>query len=201
MKCLTWRHSFCISEVSPEEAKAIFNKLILQAGFGVVGFMEHHFSADSPYGSYAATWVLAESHFTLRIFPRKGIIYCEVSSCILGKYVEFLGLVEPMMVSTTKLEFWSHQLTVSQTDGERLKGILNRLIPKATFKIVKFAECIFPGGGGTYTWLGEDSHLNAHTFPEDGKSVIEVGSFNRGRYLLMIRMLDEESIKKMSLMA
>lgn len=196
MKCLTWRHFFCISEVLPEEAKEIFDKLILQAGFGIVGFMEHYL-IDSSYGSYVATWVLAESHFTLRIFPKRGLVFCEVSSCIRSKYVKFLGLVEPMSVSTTELEFLSHQHTTFRTGQKDLKEIFGQLLPKATFRVVGFAEYIFPGDGCTLSWAGDDFHINIHTFPEDRKSDIEVTSFNRGRFFMLIRMLDEQSIKKM----
>jgi S-adenosylmethionine decarboxylase len=200
MKCLIWTHSFCISETDQNEVRTIFDNLIREAGFGIVGFMEHYFSTDGIRGSYVATWVLAESHFTLRIFPNKEMTYCEISSCNRDKYAVFLKLVELITVSTTKLEFWSYKVTISLTDQKKLQEIFSRLLPKATFRVVGFAEYVFPGDGCTLAWLGEDWHLNIHTFPEDGKSDVEVGSFSRGRYCMMIKMLDEESIKKMSIM-
>jgi S-adenosylmethionine decarboxylase len=195
MKCLVWRHSFHISETDPEKIKEIFDNFLLKAKFVVVGFTEYHL--DSSYGCHAATWVLAESHFAFRIFPKEGITYCEISSCIRSKYVAFLGLVEPMSVSTTEVGFLQHQHTTVRTGQKDLKEIFGQLLPKATFRVVGFAEYIFPGDGCTLSWTGDDFHINIHTFPEDRKSVIEVTSFNRGRFFMLIRMLDEPSIKKM----
>lgn len=199
MKCQIWPHRFYVSETDPDVVREIFNNFIREAKFGVVDFIYHNFPDSNCYGKYAATWVLEESHFALRTFPKKGITHCRISSCNREKFFRFLEVVEPMLVSTTKLGAWSHQLTVSQTDREDILNIFSRLIPKATFRVEEFTEYIFPGdgSGSTMSWIGTDWDLNIHTFPEDGKSDIETDGFNLGRFKMFVNMLDEESMKKM----
>jgi S-adenosylmethionine decarboxylase len=60
-------------------------KALREAGYGIVGFCEHHFS---PQG-YTCTWLLSESHCALHTFPEEGRSYIELSGCSEEKSAAF----------------------------------------------------------------------------------------------------------------
>lgn len=60
--------------------------LVVNAGFTVLNFMEHHFD---PQG-YTAVWLLAESHCALHTFPEEEKSYIEISSCNTDLFVNFV---------------------------------------------------------------------------------------------------------------
>jgi S-adenosylmethionine/arginine decarboxylase-like enzyme len=91
MKARIWNHRSWVAEVSHRELHALFDPMLRQAGFGLVGFSDAHFQ---PHG-YTAVWILAESHFALHTFPEEGRTYCELSSCNLEKFVALIELIEP----------------------------------------------------------------------------------------------------------
>ena len=66
-----------ISETHAANLKKVFDNLLKQAGYGVVGFTEHHFS---PQG-YTALWLLSESHLAVHTFPEEQKTYAELSGC------------------------------------------------------------------------------------------------------------------------
>ena len=185
MKCLIWRHPFWILETDPKRVVGLFNKWLREAGFGVVGFTLKYL-VGGEYGSYAAVYILAESHFAVRIFPK--MTYCEISSCNRNKYSGLIELVEPDSISTTQ-EFWFHQSVISETDPDKLRSTYNRLIGKAMFEVIDFQEYHFPENGYTASWILREGHLTIHTFPEDGKTHCEMTSFIRTKHQLLVRML------------
>lgn len=91
MKARIWNHRSWVAEVGHRELRALFDAMLRQAGFGLVGFSDAHFQ---PHG-YTAVWILAESHFALHTFPEEGRTYCELSSCNLEKFVALIELIEP----------------------------------------------------------------------------------------------------------
>jgi len=66
-----------IKETESHRLKADFDNLLKEAGYGIVGFNEHHFS---PQG-YTAIWLLSESHLAVHTFPEEGKCYVELSGC------------------------------------------------------------------------------------------------------------------------
>jgi S-adenosylmethionine decarboxylase len=52
-------------------------------------------------------------------------------------------------------------------------------LKEAGFTILLFNEHHFPEQGYTCFWLLGESHLAIHTFPESGKSYIELSSCNK----------------------
>jgi S-adenosylmethionine/arginine decarboxylase-like enzyme len=66
-----------IFETNPSTLKKAFDQLLQKAGYGVVGFNEHHFS---PQG-YTALWLLSESHLAVHSFPEENKTYVELSGC------------------------------------------------------------------------------------------------------------------------
>ncbi|MEP1094824.1 MAG: S-adenosylmethionine decarboxylase [Cyclobacteriaceae bacterium] len=72
-----------------EKLKPATEKLVVESGFTVLNFMEHHFE---PQG-YTAIWLLAESHCALHTFPEQEKSYIELSSCNVQMYDNFLRLL------------------------------------------------------------------------------------------------------------
>lgn len=73
-----------------EKLKYATEKLISDAGFTILNFVEHYFE---PQG-YTAIWLLAESHCALHTFPEENKSYLELSSCNLQMYNEFIALLD-----------------------------------------------------------------------------------------------------------
>jgi S-adenosylmethionine decarboxylase len=69
--------------------------------------------------------------------------------------------------------FWSDCI-----EPDALKEKYGRLLKESGFSIVLFNEHHFPEKGYTCFWLLGESHLAIHTFPEGGKSYIELSSCN-----------------------
>lgn len=70
----------------PNLLKTEIEAIVVESGFTVLNFMEHHFE---PQG-YTAMWLLAESHCALHTFPEEGKSYIEISSCNTDLFVNFV---------------------------------------------------------------------------------------------------------------
>jgi S-adenosylmethionine/arginine decarboxylase-like enzyme len=81
-----WSNSGWITETNPEILKNKYDKKLEEAGFKVIGFIEHFFE---PQG-YTALWLLSESHFALHTFPENNSTYYELSSCINTQFDKFI---------------------------------------------------------------------------------------------------------------
>jgi len=66
--------------------KSRIEEMLREAGYGIVGFCEHHFQ---PQG-YTCTWLLSESHCALHTFPEEGRSYIELSGCSESKNQHFV---------------------------------------------------------------------------------------------------------------
>jgi len=80
-----WNKNFWIEETDPKQLKQRFEKLLIDSGFGICGFMEYHFE---PFG-YSSIWLLSESHLAIHTFPERNKTYIELSSCVKKQYDEF----------------------------------------------------------------------------------------------------------------
>lgn len=79
-------HSEWIRDTDPHTLRKNFERLLIRSGFGILNFMDHHFS---PQG-YTCIWLLEESHFAIHTFPEEGKTYIELSSCSREMYDQFL---------------------------------------------------------------------------------------------------------------
>ena len=86
MKAQIDNYSCWIDEIDPTTLVNKFERILQDAGFGLLNFMEHHFE---PQG-YTAIWLLAESHFAIHAFPEEHKTYIELSSCNLEMYHNFI---------------------------------------------------------------------------------------------------------------
>lgn len=83
-------YSTWIRETDPERLKEIFVPMLKESGFGILNFMEHHFS---PQG-YTGIWLIEESHFAVHTFPEEDKTYIQLSSCNREMYFNFLAKME-----------------------------------------------------------------------------------------------------------
>lgn len=90
MKARIWNDSGWIKETDPDILKAKFDEILKEAGFKILGVLEHRFKPQR----YTALWLLAESHFAVHTFPEFGRAYYEISSCNREYFVKILESLE-----------------------------------------------------------------------------------------------------------
>ena len=95
MRPKIWNHSLMIPQASPSKLRPLFDALLSGATFSVLNFSEYHFR---PYG-WTALWLLGESHLAIHTFPEHGTAYVELSSCMLDKYIHFVGALETWLLA------------------------------------------------------------------------------------------------------
>ncbi|MFT7680883.1 MAG: S-adenosylmethionine decarboxylase [Moritella dasanensis] len=64
----------------------------------------------------------------------------------------------------------------SSCDSEALKAVISADLNRAGFTVLNFVEHYFQPQGYTALWLLAESHAAVHTFPEQGKSYVELSS-------------------------
>lgn len=78
----------------------------------------------------------------------------------------------------TEAKIYSFKNWIENIDPDFLKVKYKEALEQAGFTILQFSEHYFPIQGYTCFWLLGESHLAIHTFPEEGKSYIELSSCN-----------------------
>jgi S-adenosylmethionine decarboxylase len=71
---------------------------------------------------------------------------------------------------------WHKNYWITETDPKILKADFDIRLKAAGFGICDFMEKHFEPYGYTAIWLLSESHLAVHTFPEEGKSYVELSS-------------------------
>jgi S-adenosylmethionine decarboxylase len=79
----------------------------------------------------------------------------------------------------TEANIYSHKFWTICTEPKELRETFERFLKEVDFTIVLFNEHHFTEQGYTCFWLLGESHLAIHTFPESGKSYIELSSCNK----------------------
>jgi S-adenosylmethionine decarboxylase len=74
---------------------------------------------------------------------------------------------------------YNHQFWSACIEPTELVTTYENYLREAGFTILLFNEHHFPKKGYTCFWLLGESHLAIHTFPESGKSYIELSSCNQ----------------------
>lgn len=90
---------------------------------------------------------------------------------------------------------WNDSTWIRITDPEAVKAALGGVLNSCGFSVLNFMEHHFEPQGYTAIWLLGESHLAVHTFPEHGKSYVELSSCNRHKhckYLLLLDCLEVE---------
>ena len=90
----------------------------------------------------------------------------------------------------TKAHIYNHTFWSNCCDPNILKKTYKTLLKDSGFSIILFNEHHFPKQGYTCFWLLGESHLAIHTFPESGKSYIELSSCNKEKLDFFITLLE-----------
>ena len=77
----------------------------------------------------------------------------------------------------------SYSAWIPGFEPSKLKPVLEECLKNAGFTILNFMEHRFQPVGFTAIWLLAESHFAMHTFPEEGKTYIELASCNRQMYV------------------
>jgi S-adenosylmethionine decarboxylase len=83
------------------------------------------------------------------------------------------------MYKHTEANIYSRKFWTVCTEPEELRNTFERVLKEVDFTIVLFNEHHFTAQGYTCFWLLGESHLAIHTFPESGKSYVELSSCNK----------------------
>ena len=86
---------------------------------------------------------------------------------------------------------YNHRTWISLTDPEPLVTTLENWMQIADFHVVNSVIHHFEPQGFTALWLLQESHLAVHTFPEHGKTYLEISSCNQGKNDHFVNLLQQ----------
>lgn len=78
------------------------------------------------------------------------------------------------MKTPVKTTIYHYQAWLAYQDPAQVTPILEQMLQNAGYRIVGFTEHHFSPQGYTCLWLLAESHLALHTFPEEGRSYLEL---------------------------
>lgn len=81
-----------------------------------------------------------------------------------------------------KAKIWNKTMWIKQCEPALLKSKFSDLLYTSGFNVINFQQHFFYPIGWTGLWLLGESHLAIHTFPEEGKSYLELSSCNKEKY-------------------
>ena len=82
---------------------------------------------------------------------------------------------------------WNNSTWISECDPDKLKKYFEETLGECGFKILQYIEYKVTPQGFTAIWLLGESHFAIHTFPEFGKTYIELSSCNEDYYIKYIQ--------------
>ena len=89
-----------------------------------------------------------------------------------------------------KAEIYNHQQWITETDSFELFTTYNQLLRDSGFTVLGFVEHHFDPQGWTGLWLLAESHFALHTFPEEGKTYLELSSCNEMKQIIFVSGLE-----------
>ena len=78
---------------------------------------------------------------------------------------------------------FNYQNWVEETNPFELRKKYDNQLKESRFGVLSFIEYNFEPEGYTALWLLSESHFAIHTFPEEGKSYIELSSCIEKQYI------------------
>ena len=88
-------------------------------------------------------------------------------------------------------KIYNYKTWVDNTDEAYLKTLMGRLLKEAGFSIINAIEHSYSPQGYTAVWLLAESHLAIHSFPEAGKTYIEISSCNESKNNQFVVLLEK----------
>jgi S-adenosylmethionine decarboxylase len=96
-----------------------------------------------------------------------------------------------------KAQMFNYQNWIEETNPFELRKKYDTKLKESGFGVLSFVEYNFEPEGYTALWLLSESHFAIHTFPEEGKSYIELSSCIEKQYINFME-LEGESIEQLS---
>lgn len=90
-----------------------------------------------------------------------------------------------------KAQMFNYQNWVNETNPFELRKKYDKQLKESGFGVLSFVEYNFEPHGYTALWLLSESHFAIHTFPEEGKSYIELSSCIEVQYIKFIELEQE----------
>lgn len=90
-----------------------------------------------------------------------------------------------------KAQMFNYQNWIEETNPFELRKKYDLQLKESGFGVLSFLEYNFEPEGYTAIWLLSESHFAIHTFPEEGKSYIELSSCIENQYLDFIKLEEE----------
>lgn len=75
-------------------------------------------------------------------------------------------------------KIWQHSAWITVTNPNELRHLFDTMLSLCGFNVLEVVEHQFQPQGYTCLWLLAESHLAVHTFPEHGRTYIELASCN-----------------------
>ena len=89
-------------------------------------------------------------------------------------------------------KIWNYNKWITITNCDRLASMFDEILMKAGFNVLKVVDHKFIPQGYTRLYLLSESHFAIHTFPEDGKTYIELSSCNEQMYDKAVELIVEK---------
>lgn len=86
---------------------------------------------------------------------------------------------------------FNYQNWVEETNPFELRKKYDNQLKESGFGVLSFIEYNFEPEGYTALWLLSESHFAIHTFPEEGKSYIELSSCIEKQYIKFMELESE----------
>ena len=87
-------------------------------------------------------------------------------------------------------KIWNKSWWIKETREKALDRFFDDLVNRAGFNVVGTMDYEFTPYGYTRLWLLSESHLALHTFPEEGKTYVELSSCNRAYFDTFVSEMD-----------
>ena len=87
---------------------------------------------------------------------------------------------------------WNHAVWINECDNDNLLDFFTNALKESGFNVLEFVDHKFKPQGWTALWLLSESHLAIHTFPERGKSYVEITSCMLPHFQKFIELLHKK---------
>lgn len=86
-------------------------------------------------------------------------------------------------------KIWQHSAWITTTQPSDLRHLFDTMLSLCGFNVLEVVEHHFQPQGYTCLWLLAESHFAVHTFPEHGRTYIELASCNGAKYRHFLMLL------------
>lgn len=92
-----------------------------------------------------------------------------------------------------KAEIYNYKTWIAETRTVAIVALMDALLQKSGYTVLNKMEHHFEPQGFTAIWLLAESHLAVHSFPESGKTYIELSSCNKDKNDKFVQLLNEQN--------